>query len=99
MSDSVETRILEAAISLFGERGYEGVSISDLEAGAKATRSTLFQWFGSKEKLFERALEEAVKRLLQPGDFALVLFENRRKRAFPALLRTGRSRESFIFRC
>src|SRR5437016_524823 len=89
MSNSIESRILEAAISLFGERGYAAISITDLEKKAEVTRSTLFQWFGSKENLFEQALQEAVKRFLNPGDFALTLFENRKKQQLPALLRTA----------
>src|SRR2546423_15462820 len=89
MSTDIGSRILEAAIALFGQRGYAAVSITDLEHEAKVTRSTLFLWFGSKEKLFERALEEAVKRFLHPGDFALVFFENRKKQEAPALLKTA----------
>lgn len=89
MSDSVGSKILEAAISLFGERGYAGVSISELQEEAQVTRSTLFQWFKSKENLFEQALEEGLKRLSQPGDFALTLLENRKKEPLPALLRTA----------
>lgn len=89
MSESNRSKILEAAIALFGERGFAGVSISELQAEAEVTRSTLFEWFESKENLFERALEEALKRLLQPGDFALTVLENRKKEPLPALLRTA----------
>ena len=56
MTSSLTTRILEAAIALFAERGFDGVSLTDLETKAKVTRTSIYQQFGSKEKLFEDAL-------------------------------------------
>ena len=82
----IASRILEAAAALFAESGYAGVSLTDLEKKAKVTRTSIYQQFGSKQKLFEEALELAMGRLLDPGAFVITIFENRKKQALPALL-------------
>ena len=89
MTSSLTTRILEAAIALFAERGFDGVSLTDLETKAKVTRTSIYQQFGSKEKLFEDALTLAITRLLDPGAFVMMIFENRNRQPLPALLRSA----------
>ena len=48
---------LLAARDLFWEQGYERTSIADLERRTGLNRSSLYQEFGSKRKLFEASLE------------------------------------------
>lgn len=64
MSRKAETqaRILEAAIALFAERGYERTSITAIASQAQVSRSAVFWHFGDKETLFQ----EAFRRMLVP---------------------------------
>src|SRR5260370_235185 len=48
---------LLAARDVFWEQGYERTSIADLEERTGLNRSSLYQEFGSKQKLFEACLE------------------------------------------
>jgi AcrR family transcriptional regulator len=49
--------IIEVAIDLFSEKGYEGTSIRDLAAQADVNIAMINYYFGSKEKLFESILQ------------------------------------------
>ncbi len=58
--------VLETAMELFWEHGFDGVSISDLTDATGINRRSLYAAFGSKEELFGRA----VRRYLDgPGGF------------------------------
>ena len=48
--------LLEAASGLFRERGFEGVSISDIAAAADLTHGAFYTHFSSKEALLTEAL-------------------------------------------
>lgn len=50
-------RILEAAESLLGERGYDGVSMRDVAERAGCTKALVFYHFKSKEALFQTVLD------------------------------------------
>lgn len=92
MTSPAALKIVEAAIRLFAERGFDGVSITEIEAEAEATRAAIYQQFGSKEKLVEEALKLAISRLLDPGEFVMVIFENRKRQPLPELLRSAMER-------
>jgi AcrR family transcriptional regulator len=49
--------VLEQAMDLFWEHGYDGVSISDLTDATGINRRSLYAAFGSKEELFAKAVE------------------------------------------
>src|ERR1700742_2715440 len=49
--------VLETAMELFWEHGFDGVSISDLTEATRINRRSLYAEFGSKEELFRRAVE------------------------------------------
>jgi TetR/AcrR family transcriptional regulator, transcriptional repressor for nem operon len=49
--------VLLAARDLFWKQGYQRTSIADLERRTGLNRSSLYQEFGSKSRLFEAALE------------------------------------------
>lgn len=48
-----ERRLLDAAERLFAEHGYNGVSIRDIAAAARANISSVYYHFHSKQKLLE----------------------------------------------
>lgn len=45
------SRIVEAAVALFTERGFEATTADDIAAAADCSRSTLFRYFGTKEDI------------------------------------------------
>ena len=49
--------IIEAAIALFSEKGYEGTSIRDLAAHADVNIAMVNYYFGTKEKLFQSIVQ------------------------------------------
>ena len=57
-----QARILEAAVALFAERGFEGTSITAIASRAHVSRATIFWHFGDKATLFQ----EACRRVLVP---------------------------------
>ena len=59
---ATQARILEAAIALFAERGYDGASITMIAARAGVSRATVFWHFSDKASLFQ----EACRRMLVP---------------------------------
>jgi len=60
--EATQARILDAAIALFAERGYDGASITVIAARAAVSRATVFWHFGDKATLFQ----EACRRMLVP---------------------------------
>lgn len=50
-------QVVEAAMKLFWARGFDGVSISDVTAATGVNRRSIYAEFGSKEQLYERAVE------------------------------------------
>lgn len=57
--------VLRAAHA-FWEKGFVGTSLSDLEAATGLGRSSLYNAFGSKEALYERALESYADTYARP---------------------------------
>jgi AcrR family transcriptional regulator len=49
--------LLDAAEALFSERGYDGVSLSEIAAAANLSRGTPNYFFGSKEHLYQSVVE------------------------------------------
>ena len=52
-----EDLVLDQAVQLFWERGYEGTSLADLETHLGLGRQSLYNTFGDKQSLFLKALE------------------------------------------
>jgi AcrR family transcriptional regulator len=50
-------RIAETAHRLFGERGFDGVTVAEVARGAEVSEATLFNYFPTKEDLFYSGLE------------------------------------------
>lgn len=59
MRDELSTRdkILNAAIDLFSQNGFKGVTTKQIAAAASVNEVTLFRQFGSKQKIFEEVME------------------------------------------
>ena len=60
---STSERILDAALTSFGGRGYEGTSLDALAAGLEVRKQTILYWFPSKEALLEAVVDRSVAEL------------------------------------
>lgn len=63
--DATRKRILAAAKAEFARKGLGGARVDDIASRAKANKRMLYHYFGNKEALFRRTLEDAY------GDFRL----------------------------
>jgi len=78
--EQTRTQIAETARRLFGERGFEGVTVADVAEAADVSQKTVFNYFPTKEDLvywrlgsFEDELLGAI-RDRAPGEPALAAF-------------------------
>ena len=58
--------VLEAAKEAFWRLGYDGAAVSDLEAATGLSRSSLYQAFGSKPRLFACVLDTYICGFIGP---------------------------------
>ena len=61
-TEARETRrdLVEAALELFAEKGYYGVSLRDIARAAGVQQATIYHHFASKEALFEAVIADPV---------------------------------------
>ncbi|MGW3203626.1 TetR/AcrR family transcriptional regulator [Streptomyces sp. NPDC001135] len=70
-------RIYRVAIGLFAERGFDNVSVQEIADAAEVSKMTVFNYFGTKEDLVFRPMEEhfgdaaRAVRERQPGESAV----------------------------
>lgn len=57
--------ILDAALSVFAERGFEAARLDDVAARAGVAKGTLYLYFDDKEKLFEEVVRGAVTPIVE----------------------------------
>lgn len=57
--------ILEAAMKLFGEKGYEKTSITDIAKSIGVAQGLCYRYFPSKEALFDSAVEQYADLLVE----------------------------------
>jgi AcrR family transcriptional regulator len=62
-NDERRALLLERATQLFGERGYDGVSMAQLAREANISKALLYHYFPSKRRLFEAALAAGAQEL------------------------------------
>jgi AcrR family transcriptional regulator len=58
----VDERLLAAALKLFGQRGYAGVSVREVARAAGVTTPNVYYYFGSKRGLYLRLLHDLLDR-------------------------------------
>lgn len=63
-SDERREQIIEAAIAVFGARGYVGTTTDEVARAASISQPYVVRLFGTKEKLFLAALDDSLERLL-----------------------------------
>jgi AcrR family transcriptional regulator len=59
-------RYLDAALALFLEHGYHGVSMDQLVAACGGSKATLYRYFPSKTALFEAIIDDVANRTAPP---------------------------------
>lgn len=58
--------IIQAALELFAENGYNGTTTQAIAQKAKVSEKTLFKYFGSKKELFKQTVYPAMLQALRP---------------------------------
>ena len=76
MASKIKDHIIEVAIKMFAERGYQGLTTRDLAKAAKVTEASVFRIFGSKQTIFKEAMATALKGALDPAQFLLLIYES-----------------------
>jgi AcrR family transcriptional regulator len=61
-----QKNIIQAALELFAENGYNGTTTQAIAQKAKVSEKTLFKYFGSKKELFKQTVYPAVLQALHP---------------------------------
>ncbi|WP_068270852.1 TetR/AcrR family transcriptional regulator [Aldersonia kunmingensis] len=79
---------MTAAQQHFGDRGYFGARLVDIAADAGVTHSSIYQYFSSKEDLYQAAFEAAQAELL-PEYLAAVQSETSLRGQIGAILRAS----------
>lgn len=64
-------RILDAALSSFGSRGYEATSLDALAEGLGVRKQSILYWFPSKEALLEAVIDRSAGELSEALEHAL----------------------------
>lgn len=59
-AEATRQRILAAATEEFAERGIAGARVDRIAAKAKANKQAIYAYFGNKEALFSRVLQQAM---------------------------------------
>jgi AcrR family transcriptional regulator len=63
-ADATRTKILQAAISEFGERGFAAASTDDMAERCGVNKRMIYYYYGSKEGLYLAALEAVFENLV-----------------------------------
>lgn len=74
--DRTKRRLLQAAIRLFSEKGFHGVSVDEIVAKAKSNKRMVYHYFGSKDDIYLAALVEVFGRL-ESVEFLAVVAKGR----------------------
>ena len=68
-AEATRRRVLDAAVRLFVERGYQSTTIESIAAAADVSVETIYKRFGSKAGMLKAAREAAVADAPEPDDF------------------------------
>lgn len=58
--EAQQQRVLDIAVELFAERGFDDVTMADIAEAANVARATVFNYFGSKRGLVEAVTESTI---------------------------------------
>jgi TetR/AcrR family transcriptional regulator len=64
-------RILDAALNLFGSRGFEAVSLDEIAVAVGVRKQTVLYWFSSKDELLSSVVERTAEELVVSIEAAL----------------------------
>jgi TetR/AcrR family transcriptional repressor of mexJK operon len=64
--------VLDRALEVFLERGYEGATVELIAAAAGASKRTLYAHYGDKTALFKAAVERAIERYAEPEGLTII---------------------------
>lgn len=68
LSEEKQTTIRNAALSCFAQHGYEKTSINDIAVAAGISKASMFQYFGTKQALFEYLIDYCATQMKQAYD-------------------------------
>ena len=71
-------RIVDAGLSLLGERAYDKIQVKDVAEAANVALGTLYHYFSSKEHLFAEVLVRWAATLRTMGQYDDVLMKGER---------------------
>lgn len=63
LTDLRRTEILDAALKVFGSKGYEAARMDDVAVAAHIAKGTLYLYFSSKEEIYTAAVHQAIDHL------------------------------------
>ena len=66
--NKTELRLMDSALSLFAEKGFESTSVREIIERAGVTRPVLYYYFASKEGLFSRLIKSRIQNSAQQID-------------------------------
>jgi AcrR family transcriptional regulator len=69
MAADTPRRILDAAADEFAERGLAGARVDRIAERAGANKQRIYAYFGSKDQLFDRVVEDRIEQLLDAVPF------------------------------
>ncbi|HEX8953158.1 MAG TPA: TetR/AcrR family transcriptional regulator [Polyangia bacterium] len=65
--DETRRRLIEVALPLFAEHGYDGTAVREVASAARVNLSMISHCFGGKRNLYEAAVDEVYRRLGERG--------------------------------
>jgi AcrR family transcriptional regulator len=83
-----EERLLDSALTLFSEKGYEGTSIREIIEQAGVTRPVLYYYFANKEALFTRLVEAQFEHIYADLDEIIASVQGCRERLLTIITQT-----------
>jgi AcrR family transcriptional regulator len=81
-----EREILDAAAEIFGERGYQGTSMDDVAAAVGVSKPLVYQYYGSKDGLFQACLSRLRSQLFDAVSDAVLAAPDAERALYAGLL-------------
>src|SRR4051795_8569960 len=75
-----EALMLDAAEDVFGRVGFAAASMDDIARGSGITKALVYEYFGSKERLYDACMERVRGRLFDSLEQALAALDDPRAR-------------------